>query len=107
MIYNVIFHLSILSDLVGRSGTHGVAVHIDSRLLPQVEPDDGAVLGVDAATHFLQSSLEARHSGLATAVHLEPWHPPEVRTPGDGIGELLDFVKMIQHADRSLHVPHD
>ena len=28
-------------------------------------------------------------------------------TAGNGIGELLYFVKMVEHTDRGLHVPHD
>merc|ERR1719221_1734263 len=76
--------LSILSDLVGRPGTHGVAVHIDGRLLPQVEPDDGAVLGVDTASHFLQHLLESLKSWLTTAVDLEARNSAEVRNTWDG-----------------------
>ena len=102
----MIFHLSILSDLVGRAGTHGVAVHIDSRLLPQVEPDDGAVLWVDAASDFLQNLLETIQSWLATTVDLEAWDSAEVWNTRDWIRKLLYLVKVVGHTDRLLHVPH-
>ena len=105
-IKSLIRYLSILSDLVRRSGTHGVTVHIDGGLLPQVEPDDGAVLGVDTASHFLQHLLEPIKSWLATAVDLESWNSAEVRNPWDWIRKLLDLVKVVGHTDRLLHVPH-
>ena len=92
--------------LVGRSGTDGLSIDINIRLLSQIEPDDGSVLGVDIATDFLQSSLKTSQGGLAAAVDLEAGHPPEVGAARDGVGELLNLVEMIQHADRSLHVPH-
>merc|ERR1711936_185654 len=98
--------LSILSDLVGRSGTHGVTVHIDGGLLPQVEPDDGAILGVDAASHFLQDLLESLKSWLTTAVDLEARNSAEVWNTWDGIRKLLYLVKVVGHTDRLLHVPH-
>ena len=99
--------LGVLSDLVGRSGTHGLPVDVDVRLLPHVEPDDGAVLGVDRPADLLQGSLEPGQCWLAAAVDLEAGNPPEVGTAGNGIGELLYFVKMVEHTDRGLHVPHD
>merc|ERR1712165_572596 len=99
--------LGVLSDLVGRSGTHGLPVDVDVRLLPHVEPDDGAVLGVDRPADLLQGSLEPGQCWLVAAVDLEAGNPPEVGTAGNGIGELLYFVKMVEHTDRGLHVPHD
>ena len=99
-------YLSILSDLVRRSGTHGVTVHIHSGLLPQIEPDNGAVLGVDAASHFLQHLLEALKSWLTTTVDLEAWDSAEVWNTRDWIRKLLYLVKVVGHTDRLLHVPH-
>ena len=92
--------------LIWRSGADRLSIDVDIRLLSQVEPDDGTVLGVGVATDFLQSCLEASQGWLTTAVHLEPGNSPEVWTARNGFRELLDFVEMIQHADRSLHVPH-
>ena len=99
--------LRVLSDLVGRPGADGLPVDVDVGLLPHVEPDDGAVLGVDRPADLLQGSLEPGQCWLAAAVDLEAWNPPEVGTAGNGIGELLDFVEVVQHTDRALHVPHD
>merc|ERR1719397_1085699 len=101
-----ISQFSVLSDLVRRPGTDGLTIDVDVRFLSQIEPDDRPVLGVDVTTDFLQSSLKPGQSGLTTAVNLEARNSPEVWTAGDGIRQFLDFVKMIQHADRSLHVPH-
>ena len=98
--------LGVLSDLVGRSSTHGLPVDVDVRLLSHVEPDDGAVLGVDRPADLLQGSLEPGQCWLAAAVDLEAGNSPEVGTAGNGIGELLDFVEVVQHTDRALHVPH-
>merc|ERR1712214_26386 len=97
--------LGVLPNLVGRPGADGLTIDIDIRLLPHVEPDDGAILGVGGAANLLQGLLKSLKGRLTTAVDLEAGHPPEVGTPGDGVGELLDLVEVIQHADRLLHVP--
>merc|ERR1719507_2845902 len=88
--------LGVLSDLVRRAGTQRLSVDVDGWLLPQVEPDDLAVLGV-GGSDLLQGFLKAFSSGLATAVDLVAWDSPEVGTPGDGVGQLLDLLKMIPH----------
>merc|ERR1719391_1516412 len=99
--------LSILSNLVGRAGTDGVAVDIDSGLLTEVEPDDGAILGVDGAADLLKGLLEALNGWLSTAVDLESGDTAKVWNSGDGIGKFLYFVEMIGHTDRLLHgFPH-
>ena len=38
--------------------------------------------------------------------NLEAGHPPEVGHAGDGVGQLLDLVEVVQHAGRAVHVPH-
>ena len=38
--------------------------------------------------------------------YLEAGHPPEVGHAGDGVGQLLDLVEVVQHAGRAVHVPH-
>merc|ERR1719220_1868495 len=89
--------LSILSDLVGRPGADGLAVDVHVGLLPQVQPDDGAVLGVDGAGHLLEDALEAGGSGLAGAVDLVARDPVEVRGSGQRLRKLLDLVEGAGH----------
>merc|ERR1719507_2367451 len=91
-----IAELGVFSDLVRRAGAQGLSVNIDGWLLPQVEPDDLAVLGV-GGSDLLQAFLKAFSRGLATAVDLVSWDSPEVWTPGDGVGQLLDLLKVIRH----------
>merc|ERR1719500_771409 len=88
--------LGVLSDLVRRAGTQRLSVDVDGWLLPQVEPDDLAVLGV-GGSDLLQGFLKAFSSGLATAVDLVAWDSPEVGTPGDGVGQLLDLLEVVRH----------
>merc|ERR1719282_1154853 len=97
--------LSVLSNLVGRSGTHRFSIDIHIRLLPHVEPDDGAILGV-VGGHLLQTLLEASQGWLTTTVDLESRNSSEVRNSRKRIWQLLDFIKMIQHTNCVLHVPH-
>merc|ERR1712045_84764 len=92
--------LSVLSDLVGRPGAERLPIDIDGRLLPQVEPDNLAVLGVDGAAHLLQSLLEAISSGLAAQVDLVAGDPPEVGASGDWVGQLLDLLEVVGHGHR-------
>merc|ERR1719187_2587353 len=66
-------------------------------LLPQVQPDDGAVLGVDGAGHLLEDVLEASGSGLAGAVDLVAWDPVEVGGSGQRLRKLLDLVEGAGH----------
>merc|ERR1719348_2211953 len=64
--------LGVLADLVGGAGADGLSVNVDIRLLAQVEPDDGTVLGVLVTAPLVQRILEALDGGLAAAVDLEP-----------------------------------
>merc|ERR1719195_907643 len=89
--------LGVLSDLVGRPGAERLPIDIDRRLLPQVEPDDLAILGVDGAAHLLKSLLETISSGLATQVNLVPGDPSEVGASRDGVGQLLDLLEVVGH----------
>ena len=98
--------LGVLANLVGWPGADGGAIDIDGGLLPQVEPDDGAVLGVDGAAHLLKALLETLQSRLAAGVDLEAGNSSEVGDSGDGVRKLLDLVEMIGHTDRLLHVAH-
>merc|ERR1711990_487631 len=91
-----IAELGVLSDLVRRAGAQGLSVNIDGWLLPQVEPDDLAVLGV-GGSDLLQGFLKAFSGGLATAVDLVARDSPEVWTPGNGVGQLLDLLEVIRH----------
>merc|ERR1719411_1220964 len=88
--------LGVLSDLVWRSGAQGLSVIINGWLLPQVEPDDLAVLGV-GGSDLLQGFLKAFSGGLATAVDLVSWDSPEVWAPGNRVGQLLDLLEVIRH----------
>ena len=36
--------------------------------------------------------------------NLEAGHPPEVGHAGDGVGQLLDLVEVVRHADSLLHL---
>merc|ERR1719516_153693 len=98
--------LGIFTNLVGRTSTDGVSVDINCGFLSQVEPDDGSILGIDGSTNLLKSLLEPINGGLTTAVDLESWNSAEVWKSGNWIGELLNFVEMVGHTDRLLHVPH-
>merc|ERR1712020_322866 len=89
--------LGVLSDLVGRPGADGLTVDIHVGLLPQVQPDDGAVLGVDGAGHLLEDVLEASGSGLASAVDLVAWDPVEVGGSDHRLRKLLDLVEGAGH----------
>ena len=89
--------LSVLSDLVGWPGAHRVTVNIDYWLLPHVQPDDLAVLGVQSPSHLLQTSLESGDGGLTTAVNLVTWHPPEVGDPIHLVRKLLYLLKVVGH----------
>merc|ERR550519_202392 len=89
--------LGVLSDLVGRPGAEGLTVDIHVGLLPQVQPDDGAVLGVDGAGHLLEDVLEAGGSGLTSAVDLVAWDPVEVGGSDHRLRELLDLVEGAGH----------
>merc|ERR1711936_1474 len=101
-----IAQLGVLSDLVGRASTDGVTINVDSGFLSEVEPDDGAILGIDGAADLLQGLLEALDGGLAAAVDLEAGHTTEVGASGDRVRELLDLVEMVGHTDRRFHFPH-
>ena len=59
-----------ITFLVWRSGAHGLAIDIDAGLLPHVNQDDGALLGVGLG-HLIQDILISLLGGLATAVHLQ------------------------------------
>merc|ERR1719411_2435258 len=91
-----IAELGVLTDLVWRTGAERLSVNIDGGLLPQVEPDDLPVLGVGGGD-LLQGFLKAFSGGLATAVDLVAWDSPEVGTPGHGVSQLLDLLKVIRH----------
>merc|ERR1712156_1037267 len=88
--------LGVLPDLVGRPGAERLPIDIDRGFLPQVEPDDLAILGVDGGD-LLQSLLKTLRGGLSAAVDLVARDPPEVGTPGDGVGQLLDLFEVISH----------
>ena len=88
--------LGVLSDLVWGPGADGVAVDVDNGLLPHVDPDDGAVLGVLFA-HLLDGLDEALLGGLAAAVDLVAGHAPEVGHAVDLVLELLDLLKVVLH----------
>ena len=47
--------------------------------------------------HLVKGGLKAGHGGLSTAVDLVARDPPEVGTPGDGVGQLLDLFEVISH----------
>ena len=99
--------LCILSNLVWRTSTDGVAIHIDSWLLAEIEPDDRSILGVDGATDLLKGLLESLDGWLSTAVDLESGNTTKVGNTGDWVGKFLYFVEMIGHTDRLLHgFPH-
>merc|ERR1719397_1844862 len=71
--------LGVLANLVWWPRADGSSVDVHIRLLPHVQPDDLAILGVDGAAHLLQAVLEALGRGLAAAVDLVAWDPTEVR----------------------------
>merc|ERR1719471_1023937 len=98
--------LSILSNLVWWTSTDWVSIDINSWFLSQVEPDDGSILGIDGSTNLLKSLLEPINGGLSTAVDLEARNSTEVWKSRNWIWELLNFVEMVGHTDRLLHVPH-
>merc|ERR1719193_938488 len=89
--------LGILTDLVGGTGTDGVAIHINDGLLSHVEPDDLVGLGVQIAAGLVDGGLKAGHGGLSTAVHLVAGHTAEVGHTIDLLGELLDLFNVISH----------
>merc|ERR1711928_183428 len=89
--------LGIFSNLVWRPCANWLAVDIDIRLLPQVQPDDWAVLGVDRAGHLLEDDLDAIKGGLAAGVDLVAWDPVEVGTTWEGIRQLLHLVELVGH----------
>merc|ERR550534_2650892 len=90
--------LGIFSNLVWRPCTNRLAVDIDIGLLPQVQPDDWAVLGVDGAGHLLEDVLDAIEGGLAAGVDLVAWDPVEVGTTWEGIRQLLHLVELVGHS---------
>merc|ERR1712107_9707 len=89
--------LSIFSNLVRRSGTHWLSIDIHIGLLSHIEPDDLPILGVDAASHLLQTSLDTSQGGLTTAVDLVSWHSSEVGTAWHRVRQLLDLLKVVSH----------
>merc|ERR1719228_759568 len=89
--------LGIFSNLVWWPRANWLAVDIDIGLLPQVQPDDWAVLGVDGASHLLKDVLDAIEGGLAAGVDLVAWDPVEVGTTWEGIRQLLHLVELVGH----------
>merc|ERR1719293_221903 len=89
--------LGIFSNLVWRPRANWLAVDIDIGLLPQVQPDDWAVLGVDGAGHLLEDVLDAIKGGLAAGVDLVAWDPVEVGTTWEGVRQLLHLVELVGH----------
>merc|ERR1719339_523886 len=93
--------LCIFSNLVWRPGTDWLAVDIHVGLLPQVKPDDGAVLGVDRSGDLLEDILDALECRLASGVDLVAGDPVEVRGTRQRVGQLLHLVELVGHG-RSL-----
>ena len=121
-----------ITFLVWGSGAHGLAIDINTGLLPHVDQDDRALLGVGLG-HLSQHILISLLGGLATAVHLKynirlkplaiwwnlqrnrrdflqfnlvSWNTSEVRNTLNGVGKLLYFVKVICHQGSSVHICH-
>merc|ERR1719402_1346802 len=92
--------LSVLAYLVWWPGADGGAVDVDDRLLPHVDPDNLAVLGVVLATGLLDGGLEPGDGRLSAAEDLVAGDATEVGAAVDGIGKFLDLVEMIGHGDR-------
>merc|ERR1719288_45716 len=100
----------ILSNLVWGSGTNWFTIDIDIRFLPDIEPDDFTILGVDGSSHLLQASLDASNSRLTTAVDFITRNTSEVGTSSNWVGQLLDLLKMVSHGCSLPYlwlIPHD
>merc|ERR1712001_201748 len=67
--------LSVFSDLVWRSGAEWFSIDIDHGLLPHVDPDNLARLGIDLATGLVESIFKSRGSWLSAAVDFVPGNP--------------------------------
>ena len=57
------------THLVGRPGTHGHSIDIDTWLLPHVDPDNGSIFGIGLG-HFIESILITLLGWLSTTVNL-------------------------------------
>merc|ERR1712037_566135 len=84
----------IFSNLVWRPGTNWLTVDIHIGLLPQVKPDDGAVLGVDCTGDLLKDILDALKGRLASGVDLVAGDPVEVGGTRQRVGQLLHLVEL-------------
>merc|ERR1711936_1564660 len=89
--------MTALKNLVWRPGTDWLAVDIHVGLLPQVKPDDGAVLGVDRSGDLLEDILDALECRLASGVDLVAGDPVEVRGTRQRVGQLLHLVELVGH----------
>ena len=86
----------LFSDLVWRSGAEWFIIDIDHGLLPHVDPDNLARLGINLATGLVESIFKSRDSWLSAAVDLVPGNTAEVGDSGHWLGQLLDLLKMIR-----------
>ena len=77
--------------------TDGIAVDIDNRLLPHVDPDDLAILG-PLLTDLLTSLQETLLGGLAGAEDLVARDTTEVWDSFNFVLKLLDLVKVVGHS---------
>jgi len=89
--------LSVLTNLVGRAGTDGIAIHIHNRLLAHVEPDNLVGLGIEITTGLIDGILKSSHGRLAAAVDLVSRNSTEVGNSINLLWEFLNFIKVIGH----------
>ena len=80
--------------LVLRSGAHGRSIHINTGLLPHVDPDDGTLLGV-ALGHSLENVLKALLCRLTAAVDLKDCSVSLINSQGILLGSY--FTHNVRH----------